>query len=77
MATKKPKTRTITPKKKGQKKITFKPGALHSQLGVPQGEKIPASKMAAARAGKLGPTAQKRANFAKNVLTGGRKKKRK
>ena len=63
-------------KKKGKKPITFKPGALHAQLGVPQGEKIPASKMAAARSGELGPLAEKRANFAKNVLTGGKKKKK-
>lgn len=67
------KTKTI--RKKGKKPITFKPGALHAQLGVPQGEKIPASKMAAARSGSLGPLAEKRANFAKNVLTGGKKKK--
>jgi hypothetical protein len=40
------------------------PGALHTQLGVPQGEKIPASKMAAARAGKYGKKAEKRAAFA-------------
>ena len=69
-----PKKKTITPKKAGQKKITFKPGALHAQLGVPQGKKIPAKKMAAARSGKLGPTAKKRALFAKNVLKGGGKK---
>jgi len=43
------------------------PGALHSQLGVKQGEKIPAKKMAAARAGKYGALAEKRANFAKTL----------
>ncbi len=43
------------------------PGALHSQLGVKQGEKIPASKMAAARAGKYGPKAKKRAAFAQTL----------
>lgn len=56
--------------KAGKKPIKFKPGALHTQLGVPQGEKIPASKMAKARSGALGPLAKKRALFAKNVLKG-------
>lgn len=59
--------------KDGQKPISFKPGALHSQLGVAQGEKIPASKMAEAASGADGALAAKRARFAKNVLTGGRK----
>jgi len=70
-------TRSITLSKgPGKPKtVTFKEGALHKQLGVPKGEKIPASKMAAARSGKLGPVAQKRALFAANVLTGGRKRK--
>ena len=43
------------------------PGALHKQLGVPEGKKIPAGKMASARAGKEGPLAQKRANLAKTL----------
>lgn len=43
------------------------PGALHKQLGVPAGKKIPAKKMAAARAGKEGPLAAKRANLAKTL----------
>ena len=43
------------------------PGALHAQLGVKQGEKIPATKMAAARSGKYGKLAEKRANFAKTL----------
>lgn len=36
------------------------PGALHRQLGVPQGEKIPAGKLAAAakKGGKLGQRAR-------------------
>jgi hypothetical protein len=36
------------------------PGALHKQLGVPQGKKIPASKIAAAasKGGKLGQRAR-------------------
>lgn len=67
------KTKTIH--KAGHKPITFKPGALHSQLGVKQGQKIPAKKMAAARSGKLGALAAKRANFAKNVLGASHRKK--
>jgi hypothetical protein len=41
------------------------PGALHRELGVPQGQKIPAGKIAAAakKGGKLG----QRARFAQNV----------
>lgn len=37
-----------------------KPGALHAQLGVPQGQKIPAKKLAAAAKapGKLGKRAR-------------------
>jgi hypothetical protein len=37
-----------------------KPGALHKQLGVPQGEKIPAKKLASAasKGGKLGKRAR-------------------
>lgn len=58
--------------KDGKKPIHFKPGALHSELGVPQGEKIPVAKMEAALLGKKGPLAEKRARFAKNVLTGGK-----
>ena len=36
------------------------PGALHAQLGVPQGEKIPAKKLnaAAKKGGKLGQRAR-------------------
>lgn len=42
-----------------------KPGALHAQLGVPQGEKIPESKIkaAASKGGKLG----QRARFAETL----------
>ena len=67
--------------KAGSKPITFKKGALHSQLGVPAGKPIPAAKKAAALAGKYGPLAKKRAVFAfKGALAAGRKtagKKRK
>jgi hypothetical protein len=66
--------KTVTISGSGKKKpVKFKKGALHAQLGVPQGEKIPASKMAAAKSGSLGPLAQKRANFAQGMLKAGRK----
>lgn len=41
-------------------KAIKKPGALHRQLGVPEGEKIPAGKLAAAakKGGKLGARAR-------------------
>lgn len=50
------------------KPLKFKKGALHAELGVPQGQKIPAAKMNAAASGKDGPLAEKRADFARNVL---------
>lgn len=43
------------------------PGALHQQLGVPQGEKIPSSKLRAAVEGADGPLAKKRAELAKTL----------
>ena len=58
---------------KGRKPLRFREGALHAQLGVPAGEKIPAAKMAEAKSGDLGPLAQKRANFAMGVLAQGRR----
>lgn len=57
-------------KKKGQKPIEFKAGALRAQLGAKKGEPIPAGKMKAAEEGEMGPLAKKRALFKKNVLTG-------
>lgn len=59
-------------KAKGKKPIAFEKGGLHTQLGVPQGEKIPASKMQAAARGEHGELAQKRARFAQHVLAAGR-----
>ena len=53
-----PKKETI-PAKGGTKAISFKPGGLHSSLGVP----------------KRGPKAAAQARFAKNVLTGKKKGK--
>jgi len=61
-------------KKANKKPISFKKGALHAQLGVPQGKTIPAAKKQAALAGKYGPLAKKRAIFAfKGPLAAGRK----
>jgi hypothetical protein len=42
------------------------PGALHRSLGVPEGQKIPAKKLAAARHSK-NPTTRRRANLAKTL----------
>jgi len=67
-------TKTVILHKKGHKPIKFKEGALHKELGVASDKKIPASKMSAALSGSLGPLAEKRARFAKNVLTGRKKK---
>ena len=61
---------TIQPKKKGQKANTYRRGGLHESLGLPQGTKIPDLAMQRALAGHYGPTAQKQAQFKKNVLTG-------
>jgi hypothetical protein len=47
-----PKTKTVNLGEKGS--FTEHPGALHRALGVPQGEKIPASKMAGKHTGRLG-----------------------
>lgn len=43
------------------------PGALHAQLGVPQGQTIPKGKLRKAIDGADGPLAQKRANLAKTL----------
>lgn len=60
-------------RKKGKKPLKFEKGALHRQLGVPEGEPIPASKKRAALAGKYGPLAKKRAVVAfKGALKAGR-----
>lgn len=52
-----------------KKPIKIKPankGALHAALGVPQGQKIPASKIAAA-AKSGSPNLKRKADFAKNA----------
>jgi hypothetical protein len=62
----------ITPKKAGQKPIVFNQGTLRAQLGIPGGQNIPDDTMQDAIDGKYGKLAQKRAQFKKNVLTGGK-----
>jgi hypothetical protein len=71
------KERTIEPKEKGQHKITFKEGGLHSSTGTKSGKKISAKKHEEARSGKLGKKAEKQELFYENVLKGrgGRKGK--
>ena len=64
------KTVKLKVKKKGQKPIEFKEGALRAQLHAKKGEPIPPSKMKAAESGAMGELAKKRALFKKNVLTG-------
>lgn len=59
---------------KGKKPISFRPGGLHKSLGVPQGKPIPKGKMAGALAGTYGAKAKRQAQFAKNVLTGPKRK---
>lgn len=61
-------TKTIEPKKEGQKPITYHPGGLHSSTGTPQGKKIPQAKFERALAGGFGPKARKQALMAKNIF---------
>jgi hypothetical protein len=75
MTKKKPaKTKTLKPTKKGQKKITFRPGGLHQSLGVPAGKPIPRSAFQSALSGNQGALAKRQAIFKQNVLTGPKKK---
>jgi hypothetical protein len=48
-------------------KGTIRKGGLHKSTGTPMGQKIPAAKLAAAKAGKDGPLAKKQANMATNL----------
>ena len=66
------KKKTVTMKAPGKKPIRFAKGGLHRSLNVPEGEKIPAEKMQAARAGKYGPKAKKQAVLAQGALKKGR-----
>ena len=71
MAGKQPKKTTI--KAAGKKPVSFKPGGLHESLAVPQGQNIPAAKMAAAKRGYYGPKAKQQANLAMGMLAAGRR----
>ena len=65
---------TITIKgSKGRKPVTFEKGGLHRSLHVPQRQKIPASKMIAAKRGEYGARARKQAIMATGMLAAGRK----
>lgn len=44
-----------------------KPGQLHRDLGVPQGQAIPAKKMKEAESGKYGKKTAQRARFAEEL----------
>lgn len=67
-------TKTTIKGSKGKKKpVSFNKGGLHKSLGVPEGQPIPAAKLAAAKAGKYGPLAKKQADFAAGMLAAGRK----
>jgi hypothetical protein len=60
--------KTIMPKKRGQKKITFQEGGLHKSTGTKPGQKISAAKHSAAKSGSLGAKARKQELFYENVL---------
>lgn len=64
------------PKKKFIQKAIKKPGQLHRDLGVPQGKKIPASKLRAAAQGKYGKKVAQRARFAQMLKKVSKKGKR-
>ena len=65
--------KTVIKGKPGKKPVSFTPGGLHKSLGVPQGEKIPAAKMASALGGNAGPKAAAQARMAQGMLAAGRK----
>lgn len=66
--------KTVTMREEGKEPITFKKNALHEQLHVPMGTKIPAEKREAALRGAYGSLAAKRARFAfKGALSQGRR----
>jgi hypothetical protein len=73
MAAKRSGSKKTTIKSPGKKPVTFQAGGLHESTGTPAGQPIPAAKMAAAKAGKLGPKAQKQAVMATGLLAAGRK----
>lgn len=64
---------TIMKARPGKKAVRIRPGGLHRSTNTPMGQKIPASKIAAAKAGRYGPLAKKQANMASGMLAKGRK----
>lgn len=66
-------THKVTMRAKGKKPVTFQKGGLHRSTGTPMGQKIPASKVAAAKAGRYGARAKKQANMATGMLAKGRR----
>ncbi len=69
--------KTVMIRARGKRPLKFKAGALHRQLGVPEGERIPKEKVEAALGGRYGPLAKKRAVFAfRGALAAGRRKLR-
>lgn len=65
--------RKTTIKAPGKAPVSFQKGGLHTSTGTPQGQKIPAAKIAAAKRGEFGPLAIKQANMATGMLAAGRK----
>lgn len=63
----------VTMRAPGKKPVTFSKGGLHRSTNTPLGQKIPASKMAAAKAGRYGSKAKKQANMATGMLAKGRR----
>ena len=65
-----PQNEMMQPLAKGGKFIQgmhLKKGALHRELGVPEGEKIPEAKLSAAASGRYGKLAEKRAHTAQTL----------
>jgi hypothetical protein len=62
------KKRSSAEKKRFEKNIKehVKPGALHRQMGIPEGQKIPTSKLESMK-NSPNPQTRKRANFALNA----------
>lgn len=58
---------------KGQKSVSFEQGGLHRSTNTPEGETIPASKLAAAKRGDYGAKAVKQATMASGMLRKGRR----
>jgi hypothetical protein len=65
---------TVTIRGGGKKPISFRKGALHRALGVPQGQPIPPGKKRAALAGRYGKKVKKMAVFGfRGALAQGRR----